>query len=88
MIKDILPEIKQITKMFVQYLFSFSFPVLCILMPIVLFFAHLNPWMLFLYIITIPAFVVQRDMINKYKIKNKNYCDFWGLKFWDSSTWW
>ena len=79
--------VKLVIKEFIQYLFSFSFPVLCLLMPIILSFIYFNFWLCFLYIITIPAFVVQRDMLNLYKKKNKDYCDFWGLKFWDSSDW-
>ena len=86
--ENILSKIEKIINMFLQYLLSFSFPVFCMIMPIILSIKYSNLWMLFLYIITIPSFVVQRDIINEYKTKSKEYCDFWSLKFWDNSTWW
>ena len=88
MMKYTLDKIKIVTKTFAQYLFTFSFPIICIGMPVIFSVVYLKPWLLFSYIITIPAFVVQRDIIKECKTKNKNYCDFWGLKFWDAETWW
>lgn len=86
--KNIWNKTKIVTKNFLQYLFTFSFPIICIGMPIIFSVAYLKPWLLFFYIITIPAFVVQRDIINECKTKNWKYCDFWRLKFWNVSNWW
>ena len=62
---------------FVQYLFTFSFPVLCIVLPFVLSCVFYNLWFGLIYLVSIPAVLTQRVAINMYKNKGKEFHDFW-----------
>ncbi len=87
MFKSLWDAIKKPIMVFMQYTFSFSFPVLCVIVPFILSFVCFNFWLMFLYVITIPAFVTQRHIIEEHKKRNKDFADFWSLSIWDTTEW-